>query len=135
MSNLPACFQSLIGGGGVKSSVNEQELFYKVRLWDDQLEDQDNVTADCGNHQVYLAVDNLEEFCVDQSSTIITVLVVVFLVLIIIGLALYNWQRVSVYSVHNDTFTISMCKYVLGALIWKIYKFFKISLIIIENAG
>jgi hypothetical protein len=71
-----------------------QDLFYHVRRWDGLLRDQDNVTVDCGDRQVFLAVGNLEEFCVDPSVTIIVVLVVIFLVLVILGLVLYNWHKV-----------------------------------------
>ena len=63
--------------------------------------DLDNVTADCGDHQVLLALDSLQEFCVDRTVTIIIVLVVIFLVLIILGLVLYMCHKV----IHRKVFT------------------------------
>jgi hypothetical protein len=57
--------------------------------------DKEDVWADCGANRVILATSNLEEFCMDQSLTIIVVLVVLFLVLVILGLVLYNWHKVT----------------------------------------
>ena len=65
-----------------------------MRRWGSLLLDRDDVWADCHDGRVVFAIGNLEEFCSDQSVTIIVVLVVLFLVLVILGLVLYNWHKV-----------------------------------------
>lgn len=91
-------FADIFGTKIVRPGV-VQDLFQHVRQWAGQLRDLDNVTANCGDHQVFLALDSLEEFCRDQSVTIIVVLVVIFLVLVILGLVLYMWHKV--HKGHN----------------------------------